>query len=514
MYDVVVIGLGPVGSLLTLLLAKQGLSVAVIERDEKVYTLPRAVNLDGEIVRALQPWKLAEPIDALLQKNRPGERAGFANSKREWLFGQTMRDSGACGWQPMNFFDQPEVEQFLRDQALSADNVTPFIGFEASQVSQSQDDVTLTATRAANASEKSVPQTVTGHFLIACDGASSAVRRSLEINWVDLGYDQDWLVVDIETLPGHTLDHSTVQVCDPKRLSTYVCTKDPYRRWEFRLNEGETWEEMLTPQKVASLIAPWTPPDTYTVRRKAVYQFHAAIAQAWQKARIFIAGDAAHQSPPFLGQGMNSGMRDAINLAWKLPLVIRGVSQPALLETYESERKAHAHDLVDWAVSIGNLMSHLAEVEAAETLGESAPARPKALERSGYGQGRETPSLKSGVLMTHQVSDEGITGTPYYQPVIRYQNQTQRLDELLGPGFALVLPEPMLLSETALAIMAKLKIQLVCAADFEIVRGRLSSERNAVLIRPDRYVFGHTDVHTDIDTLLSALCRKLCLSDL
>ena len=511
MHDALVIGLGPVGSLLTLLLAKQGLSVAVIERDEAVYRLPRAVNLDGEIVRALQPWHLAEPIEALLQKNRPGERAGFANSRREWLFGQTMKDSSACGWQPMNFFDQPELEDFLRQTALREEGVTSYIGFEAEAISQSSEHVTVNARKIGTEASGATP--LEGRFLIACDGATSEVRRRLGINWVDLGYNQDWLVVDVVTKPGHTLDNSTVQVCDPERLSTYVCTKDPYRRWEFRLNEYETWDEMLDPKMIQSLIDPWTPADTYVIRRKAVYQFHAATAEAWQRDRIFIAGDAAHQSPPFLGQGMNSGMRDAINLSWKLPLVIRGVSDPALLKTYESERQGHAYDLIDWAVSIGTLMEHLARVEAAENLGNAPPDRPKTLERSGYGQGREAPPLKKGVLLEDQVSDSGITGTPYYQPQVQYLNQTHRLDDLLGAGFALVLRAPLTLSETALQVIERLKIQIVCAADFEVLRGRLSGEQDAVLIRPDRYIFGHTDAHTDVERLLLGLCRKLCLVD-
>jgi 3-(3-hydroxy-phenyl)propionate hydroxylase len=358
-YDVIVVGLGPVGSLLTLLLSRQGVRVAAVERDEAVYKLPRAVNLDGEIVRALQPVGLAEELDALLQTTREGERAGFVDSEHNWLFGQDLNTVGPCGWQSLNMFDQPQVEQFLRDQALASDNVDAFVGCAAQGLGQNDQSVSVAINGAG------VHRTLRGTYLIACDGAASGIRKALGVPWVNLGYDQDWLVVDVETKPGHTLGVATMQVCDPDRIVTYVCTKEPYRRWEFRLNEGETWEQMLEPEAIAGLLDKWTPRATYSVRRAAMYQFHAATADTWRVGRALIAGDAAHQTPPFLGQGMNTGMRDVVNLSWKLPMVLDGRADDRLLDSYQLERKAHARDLVDWAVAIGRLMEHMAAVEAA-----------------------------------------------------------------------------------------------------------------------------------------------------
>ena len=274
-YDVIVVGLGPVGALTTLLLSRQGLKVAAVERDQEVYKLPRAVNLDGEIVRALQPLGLAQELADLLQTTRPGERAGFADSKHNWLFGQELNSVGPCGWQSMNMFDQPEVEQYLRDQALNHTNVDSFIGFTAQRVQQNPDQVTVAVT------DNTTDLSLCGTYLVACDGAASTIRKALDIVWVNLGYDQDWLVVDVETKPGHTLGTTTMQVCDPKRITTYVCTKEPYRRWEFKLNDGETWEEMLAPETIHALLDEWTPRETYRIRRAAMYQFHAATAQSW-----------------------------------------------------------------------------------------------------------------------------------------------------------------------------------------------------------------------------------------
>lgn len=507
-FDVTVVGLGPVGSLLTLLLARAGLRVAAIERDTEVYKLPRAVNLDGEIVRALQPLGLADDMNDLLQPVREGERAGFVDSQRNWLFGQDVKPGGSCGWQSMNFFDQPELEQFLRDHALAASHCTSFIGYEAENLRQNSDLVSITARSEADT------QQLESSYLIACDGASSDIRKALGIEWVDLGYNQDWLVVDIETKPGHTLGHTTMQVCDPERISTYVCTKDPYRRWEFRLNPGESWEEMLDPQMIESLLNEWTPAGTYSIRRSAMYQFHAATASTWQEGRVFIAGDAAHQTPPFLGQGMNTGMRDAINLAWKLPMVVSGTADPGLLASYEAERSAHAHDLVDWAVSIGRLMEHLAAVEAAKRKGETPPELPAELRESGYGQGRTSPPLRDGVIVTEQVSDAGIVGTPCYQPDVISSGTEHRLDDLLGPGFSILSrkadPE---LSSSSRRLINDLGINLVAVDEIEVRQGRLSGERfDAVLIRPDKYIFGHTDDSHTLDELLDRLAHSLHLT--
>lgn len=343
-------------------------------------------------MRAFQKTGRGEELNNLLQERRPGDRAGFANSKREWMFGQQWNDFGVNGWQAISMFDQPEVEEYFRKEISALSNVDVFLGHEVTSFDETEMGVALILVN-VNSSEAS---TVNAHYLVACDGAASPIRKALNINWRDLGYDNDWLVIDVVLKEGHTLTQDTVQVCDPDRIATYVVTKDPYRRWEFKLNPGETWEEMLQPEKIYELLDPWTPRRTYELRRKAVYQFHAATADEWRRGPIFIAGDAAHQTPPFLGQGMNAGMRDVINLAWKLPMVINGVASQALLDTYQSERMPHAQDLVEWAVALGQLMEHLASVEAAQRAGRKPPEVPAQKKSAGYGQGREAPPLRDG----------------------------------------------------------------------------------------------------------------------
>ena len=512
-YDVAIVGLGPVGAAAALFLAHAGLRVVAVERDAEVYKLPRAVAMDGEIVRGFQGVGLHNEVVSLLQPLRPGERLGFANSKREWLFSQDLEPFGSNGHQGFSLFDQPEMEGYLRRKALAADEVTGHIGFEVTKVREDGGSVSLTAT----ALDCGETLALSARYLIGCDGAASFVRKEvIGSGWRDLGYDHDWLVVDITTKPGHQLDHRTMQVCDPDRLATYVCTKDPYRRWEFKLNPGETWEEMQAPERIHSLIDPWTPRGTYSIRRAAVYQFHAAVADTWRKGRIFIAGDAAHQTPPFLGQGMNTGMRDVINLGWKLPLVLSGKAQDSLLDTYQAEREAHAEDLVDWAVAIGQLMEHMAAVEAAERRGEPPPQMPSGQQSSGYGQGREMPPLRDGVIMHDQVGG-GAAGHLFSQPLVAAGSGAEfRLDDRLGPGFAVVARKgaDLELSPASAAVLGRLQARRVSLEGLEVRRGhidRLFGRAAAAVVRPDRYVFGHTDAATGLDDLIAALAEKLAL---
>ena len=510
-YDVAIIGLGPVGCLGALLFADAGLQVVAFEKESDVYALPRAVNLDGEIIRALQPLGLADDVSAMMQPIRKNERAGFANSKREWLFGGYSIAVGSNGWQPANMFDQPELESFLRERVEQHPNVTTHIGFTVTNFSNQPEHVIV----CASSSKRDVSTAV--HYLVACDGANSPTRKVLGIGLRDLGYDQDWLVVDVIMQGAHDLANEVLQICDPERIHTYVATKDPFRRWEFQLNRGENPEHMLQDETIQSLLDSWVARDGYKLRRAAVYQFHAAVADTWQVDRVFLAGDAAHQTPPFLGQGMNSGMRDVINLAWKLPLVISGKCLPSLLETYQDERYAHAYDLVSWAVDMGQLMEHLAKKEASARAGQPVPEPKKTTQASGYGQGREQPPIRSGAVIYEQISNEGLTGYLMPQPVVRTaQGKELRFDDLLGPNFALLTNGHVELNQESLALMSALHVKSIDIKTLKLVNGTFPDQlqnSEAVVVRPDRLVFGHTDAKITVDALLSSLAQALSASE-
>jgi 3-(3-hydroxy-phenyl)propionate hydroxylase len=505
--DVAIVGYGPVGAFSALLLTEAGLRVSILERSSKTVVLPRAVGLDGESVRAFQRIGRGESVAAILQPPRERDEVVFTNSRRERLFGTEIPVNGANGWRDVSFFDQPELEALLRQQVAEQDGIEVRLGHEVVGLEQDGEGVDLRFT--SDTSE--APQQLRATYVLGCDGASSFVRAATGIEWISLGYDQDWLVLDVVQGPGADLPLVTMQVCDPARLTTYVCVKDPNRRWEFQLLEGESREEMQGTEKIQELLAPWVAPEHYEIRRAAVYQFHAATATRWREGRVFLAGDAAHQTPPFLGQGLNAGFRDAVNLGWKIPLVLSGTCQDELLDSYFDERDAHARDLVEWAVAIGKLMETLAAREAA------LPNPHPADQSSGYGQGRTAPPLRGGVLIDEQAEDDSAVGLQLRQPSVRAVDGTEcRLDELLGPGFAVLARKAsdLQIGAEASAVLRRLDARTLSLEGLETTRGEMDNLFNshpAVVLRPDRYVFGVVDDDWDLDRLLVELGRRLAL---
>jgi 3-(3-hydroxy-phenyl)propionate hydroxylase len=507
-FDVAIVGLGPVGALTGLLLAEEGLRVVILERSREPVELPRAVGLDGESMRTFQRIGLADAVKGIVQPPRERDRVCFTDSRRQTLFGLDIPRYGANGWRDLYFFDQPELEALLRARVEHHDRIEVLLGREVCALEEAGDQVVVTSRDAPDAA----PSALGASFAIGCDGASSFVRAAMGIDWLSLGYDQDWLVLDIVQGPEADLPLETMQVCDPARLTTYVCVKDPNRRWEFQLMPGETREEMLRPERIEALLRPWLPPEHYEIRRAAVYQFHAATASRWREGRVFLAGDAAHQTPPFLGQGLNAGFRDAVNLGWKIPLVYAGVCEERLLESYAEERDAHARDLVEWAVEVGKLMETLAAREAG--LPDPYPATNP---RSGYGQGRTVPPLRSGALVEDQVRAGRPVGGLLRQPTVRPTGRAPgRLDELLGRGFAVVGRKQgdLRVGPEARDVLRRLDGRVVSLEGLELMRGEIDplfDEHPAVVVRPDRYVFGVVDEAWDLDRLLQELGRKLAL---
>lgn len=511
-YDVSIVGYGPVAATTALLLARRGLRVSIHERSTVPLELPRAVGLDGESNRLFQSIGLGREAEALLQPPREGDALWFTDSKREKLFGVDVAShAGHNGWRDLAFFDQPELEAFLRAEVARQEGIHVFLGEEAVGLDDDGERVSLEL----RAVEGDAHRTVTAPYLIGCDGASSFVRRTLGIPWTSLGYDQDWLVIDVLVDDTALLPLPLMQICDPERLTTYVCVKDPNRRWEFQLRPGETREEMERPEAIEALLEDWLPKGRYSIRRAAVYQFHAATAERWRSGRVLIAGDAAHQTPPFLGQGLNSGLRDGSNLAWKLALVLEGRCDERLLDSYFDERDAHARSLVDGACDIGKLMETLAAREAGRP--EPHPGWQPSL---NIGGGRLAIPIAGGVLEEAQRADGIPIGEPLRQPRVRErgtEGEGTLLDERFGPDFALVgrTEADLSLDPEASAIAERIGLRGVALEGLETVEGefdRVFQRVPAALLRPDRYVFGVVDDTTDASTLVRTLAAKLRLS--
>ena len=312
---------------------------------------------------------------------------------------------------------------------------------------------------------------IRGRYLVACDGARSGVRRQLGVAMDDLEFEEPWLVVDlflhepIDTLPDRAL-----QVCDPARPHTLVPMPYPRFRFEFMLLPGEDPEQIRQPGVVRELLRPWLDPDLVELERSAVYVFHGLIANGWRDRRIFLAGDAAHQTPPFLGQGMCSGMRDAANLVWKLAAVLDGVAPDALLDTYEPERSPHVRNLVGLAVGFGRIICTLDPAEA-----EARNADMLAGERES-----EQPVNTSDLGPSPALAVTG--GALSHQPIVG----GRRLDDVVGPRWALVTRDrldPCLLDGRGWAPRV-----VVLDVGSEPALGAVLGDADAVVVRPDRYV--------------------------
>lgn len=505
-FDVAIVGYGPVGAMTALQLADAGARVVILERTTEILDIPRAVGLDSDAMRAFQRLGLAEAVEAVVQPRRPKEEFCFTDSKRQRLFGMHFPPVGPNGWRDLAFFDQPQLEALLREKIAERGDIEVRQGFNVQHIEQTETSVSLRGHASSGDAE------LEASYLVGCDGASSFVRGVIDSKWESLGYDHDWLVVDITMGREADLPITMMQVCDPKRLTTYIPGRDPYRRWEFQLLDGEVREEMSSPENIAKLLDPWLPAEHYEIRRAAVYQFHAAIATKWRSGRILLAGDAAHQTPPFLGQGVNSGFRDAVCLGWKLPLVLSGTSEAALLDSYQAERGAHSRDLVDRAVGIGQLMETLAAREA----GEPDP-HANAESRAAAPNGQIIPPIRGGTVMQAQIATEGPLGRILFQPKVRStEGSTDRLDTHLGKGFAVVgrTRDALRINVASKGLLERLDASIVALDELEVVEGQLDplfESHPAVVVRPDRLIFGVVDADHDLDQLLAELADRLAL---
>jgi 3-(3-hydroxy-phenyl)propionate hydroxylase len=463
-YDVVVVGGGPVGIASALMCARQGLSVVVLERTVDVYDLPRAIVMDDEVQRAFHVAGVGEGLAAVTS---PVPGAEFIDAAGTQIIGMDLRDlpDTPLGHHPVVRYYQPELEVFLRDAAAAAGAVIE-LGVDVARVEA--DGTGVTAVLAGGR------RRVRGDWLIAADGASSPIRKSLGIAFEDQGFDQEWLVVDIELRDGvdDRLPVFVQQICDPQRPVTFVPGHRRYRRWEFQLQPGETRDEMLDPVRVWELLAPWVGPDEARLVRSAVYRFHALVAARLRAGRVLIAGDAGHQMPPFLGQGLCAGVRDAVNLAWKVALVQRGVADPVFLDTYDAERRPHAAGVVAHAVDTGRLIDQLAGRTSAGVDLDSA-----------YGGQRPFPHLTAGFV----TGAHPFVGRQVPNPRLP---DGARLDDVLGDGFAVVLPAATA-SEFEGAALDRWRT--LGAVVVEAPVSPIAGSAGAIVVRPDRYIAAVAD---------------------
>ena len=471
--DVAIIGCGPVGAMLANLLGLRGISTVVLERETSIYGLPRAVHFDDEIMRLLQTVGLADTMAPLMHVS-PGMHFVDAGG-RLLLDWSRPRDIGPQGWFVSYRFHQPELEQVMRAGMLRRPSVSFLPGTEVLDIEQDADGATLHH-RNVQTGERA---DLRARYVVGCDGGRSLVRRIIGGGMEDLGFHERWLVVDaLLRRPRPDLGDYSIQHCDPIRPATYVRGTGDRRRWEISVLPDETSGAIAEPASVLKLLERWVAPDDVELERIAVYTFHAVIAERWRSGRLLLAGDAAHQTPPFLGQGLCAGLRDAGNLAWKLGAVLDGRADETLLETYQSERAPHVREYIELAVRLGGLINTkaMAAVVSDSVLkGDEVATMSSIKPRLGPGLG-DPACVPRGRVAPQPVLADGT-----------------KLDDRIGYRFAAIMRE-----DFARSLPAEVK-EVLAARDVAIVAEPAYAAwlsgigAAAAVVRPDRYVLGIAD---------------------
>jgi flavoprotein hydroxylase len=367
--DVAIVGAGPVGLVLGILLAQFDRSVVVFEQWPEPYTLPRAVHFDHEVGRILQSCGVGDEVRAV---SEPADIYEWRNGHGTTLLRFGRVGASLSGWPFSSMFCQPQLEAVLRRRSGSLRTLEVRRGVRVSSMEQDDDAVTVRSRPVELGSDSRLVErgdaspSLRARYVVGCDGANSTVRTVLDVAVEDRGFFYDWLIVDVVLDKPTTFDPPNLQICDPARPTTAVSGGPGRRRWEFMRLPEETIDELNRAARAWELLEPWgVHRRNARLERHAVYTFQARAAAQWQVGRVFLAGDAAHQMPPFSGQGMCSGIRDAANLAWKLDLVLDGRAAPELLKTYDQERRPSASAAIDFSIELGKVICVPDPMEAA-----------------------------------------------------------------------------------------------------------------------------------------------------
>ena len=491
LHDVIIVGLGPTGVTLANILGGYGLNVLVLEREAGVYPLPRAVHFDDEAMRVFQSVGLA---DKIIGDVRVNVGTKFVDKNQNLLLDWSRpQEIGQLGWYPSYRFHQPDLEARLNDGIATHENVQVLRSATVTDIDMDDDGVTVRFTRdGASHSERAA-------YVVGSDGARSVIRAAIGGEWEDLGFKERWLVVDVQlTADRSDLGDYTIQTCDQDRPTTYVrCPRD-WRRWEISLLPEETAEDVTVDDFIWTNVRPAITPDEGKIRRKAVYHFESKLAEKWRSGRAFVAGDAAHLMPPFMGQGMCTGIRDAANLGWKLAAVLKWGAPDALLDSYESERRSHTRTYVETAVRVGHMMN---SAQTAESLTHAISPDGSAKMNSIF------RGLDNAIGMAADVD----RGARMPQPCLV---DGTRLSDAMGGRFAILSSREHLSGMPASLSSGVAAIGVERESHPEIDALLVAKKADMLIVRPDFYCFARVPEVNDsdnsfgIESALSALAKQ------
>jgi len=518
--DVAVVGLGPVGAVLSALLGRQGISAVVLDKSEEIFPLPRAISFDHEVMRIVQNLGLAKAVHPYVVAYPRTEYRGVGGKLIACY--ESLPPPYPQGWQPGFMFKQPPFERTLRQALAEIPSVDIQLGTTLESLTQRDDHVEL-----AILDRNGTSQILRARYVVGCDGGGSLVRKLIGSGLESLDFDEPWIVVDVLVNEGGIgkLPQGIVQYCDPQRPTSYVVGSGNHRRWEFMLLPGETAEEMNKEETIWRLLRRWMTPADGELWRAATYVFHALVANEWRRDRVLLAGDAAHMTPPFMAQGMCQGIRDAANVAWKLEQVLKGRSRAELLDSYQNERRPHVRTTTETAKMLGRIICELDPEKAAQRDAQmlSEKGDPPAVQ---YRQSL-IPGLVEGALC----SDQGPpVGTRFPQPRIVGECGITLLDDQFGNSFRLITAPSVDLHEIPVELQRRLSAidgKILCLADgkdscqsgpgvwtIAEADGLLGSWMRdhkliAALVRPDHYVFAVAKQASDLNAMSGWLDKHL-----
>ncbi len=510
-FDVVIVGMGPVGVLTANLLGARGIPTLIIDKDADIYSSPRAIAFDHDAMRILQSCGLADAIEPLITPYAPSEYHGVDGRVISRF---DMQDPPyPLGWAPNYVFRQPPFEAALREGLRRFSCIEVRAPCELLSFEQVDPQVRISLDDGENV------EPITARYLLGVDGGASTVRRLLGGGMASLDFDEPWLVVDalVSDAALARLPSTIIQYCNPSRPATYVIGTGNHRRWEIRLSPSESAAALQDESAVWELLAPWLQRDEGKLWRWATYEFHAVVANVWRAGSVLLLGDAAHMTPPFMAQGMTQGFRDAANLVWKLARVLEGRAGDALLDTYMEERAPHVRATTEVAKGLGRVICETDPIAARERdkkmLAEFGDP-PAVRSRQSL-----IPDLSAGLILRNSVA----AGSVFPQPSVIYQGERRRFDDLVGHEPFLVIQNnaPAIgMTMDTIALCNEHQIQLVVlSADTDIQVGHaiaVSEEHSllgdwfaehhcvAAFVRPDFYVFGSAATAADVEKL----CRS------